>query len=326
MHLHHPVAKVKRQKLLKQEITKVRRKLSMGKAGTTPGGPKHPKQSDKDTEDEDKHKKKKPREVSPLPEDNKTPGRRLRAGKEVESSADQKKLKRGRKRKQSKSNNEGDDEVEEGPPSKKKNLDENNLNKTPVKSVQNSSSPAKSPAGVNRRNAVLFTRKKQAAVQPSNADEKTETLSNTKTDKKNKKEKVTALSDDILENQETEVQGATSSISTKTNDKTIKKRGRKPKQDKKPVEKPLPMSPPKSTFGTCRGANAGPSTGGPAMNSTSFRAYRKGGDIGETDEETHSESATDALATSEDDGSDEEAEDSDASDGVSSANRYKSSP
>merc|ERR1712141_913283 len=169
-------------------------------------------------------------------------------------------------------------------------------------------------------NAVLFTRKKQAAVQPSNADEKTETVSNTKTDKKNKKEKVTALSDDILENQETEVQGATSSISTKTNDKTIKKRGRKPKQDKKQVEKPLPMSPPKSTFGTWRGANAGPSTGGPAMNSTSFRAYRKGGDIGETDEETHSESATDALATSEDDGSDEEAEDSDASDGVSSAN------
>ena len=86
------------------------------------------------------------------------------------------------------------------------------------------------------------------------------------------------------------------------------------------------MSPPKSTFGTWRGANAGPSTGGPAMNSTSFRAYRKGGDIGETDEETHSESATDALATSEDDGSDEEAEDSDASDGVSSANRYKSNP
>merc|ERR1711993_105495 len=128
-------------------------------------------------------------------------------------SADQKKIKRGRKRKQSKSNNEGDDEVEEGPPSKKKNLDESNLNKTPVKSVQNSSSPAKSPAGVNRRNAVLFTRKKQAAVQPSNADEKTETVSNTKTDKKNKK--VTALSDDILENQETEVQGAQSSIPTK---------------------------------------------------------------------------------------------------------------
>ena len=29
--IHHPVAKVKRQKLLKQEITKTRRKLSMDK-------------------------------------------------------------------------------------------------------------------------------------------------------------------------------------------------------------------------------------------------------------------------------------------------------
>ena len=37
MLLHHPVAKVKRQKLLRQEITKVRRKLSMDKAGKTPG-------------------------------------------------------------------------------------------------------------------------------------------------------------------------------------------------------------------------------------------------------------------------------------------------
>ena len=35
--LHHPVAKGKRVKLLKQEIIKVRRKLSMDKAGTSPG-------------------------------------------------------------------------------------------------------------------------------------------------------------------------------------------------------------------------------------------------------------------------------------------------
>jgi bromodomain and PHD finger-containing protein 1 len=34
--LHHPVAKVKRLRLLKQEITKTRRKLSMDKAGTAP--------------------------------------------------------------------------------------------------------------------------------------------------------------------------------------------------------------------------------------------------------------------------------------------------
>ena len=53
------------------------------------------------------------------------------------------------------------------------------------------------------------------------------------------------------------------------------------------------------------------------IDSASFKVYRRGGDIGETDEETHSESATDALGTSEDDGSD--AEDSDASDGIASA-------
>ena len=74
MLLHHPVAKVKRQKLLRQEITKVRRKLSMDKAGKTPG--KQSKQVT-DTEDEDKQKKviKKQREVSPIADfDNLTPG------------------------------------------------------------------------------------------------------------------------------------------------------------------------------------------------------------------------------------------------------------
>ena len=35
--LHHPVAKGKRVKALKQEIIKVRRKMSMDKAGTSPG-------------------------------------------------------------------------------------------------------------------------------------------------------------------------------------------------------------------------------------------------------------------------------------------------
>lgn len=37
MLISHPVAKTKRMKLLKQEITKLRRKLSMDKAGTSPG-------------------------------------------------------------------------------------------------------------------------------------------------------------------------------------------------------------------------------------------------------------------------------------------------
>ena len=55
--LHHPVAKGKRVKLLKQEIIKVRRKLSMDKAGTSPGF--KPKTGTPSTA----VKKKKPREV-----------------------------------------------------------------------------------------------------------------------------------------------------------------------------------------------------------------------------------------------------------------------
>ena len=86
--IHHPVAKVKRQKLLKQEITKTRRKLSMDKAGTTP---KRMVQGDEQTP-KVKGKHKKNREVSPLESledgaaDNPS-GRRLRAaGKEDKAS------------------------------------------------------------------------------------------------------------------------------------------------------------------------------------------------------------------------------------------------
>merc|ERR1711953_587327 len=106
--LHHPVAKVKRQKVLKQEIIKVRRKMSMGKAGTSPGvGLKSSKKLDEQdsqgSKDDKSKKKNKPREVSPAPEDNLTPARRLRAGKEMDQpsdkSSDKKSAKRGRKRK-----------------------------------------------------------------------------------------------------------------------------------------------------------------------------------------------------------------------------------
>merc|ERR1712062_852723 len=90
--LHHPVAKVKRQKVLKQEIIKVRRKMSMGKAGTSPGvGLKSSKKLDEQdsqgSKDDKSKKKNKPREVSPAAEDNLTPARRLRAGKEMDQPA-----------------------------------------------------------------------------------------------------------------------------------------------------------------------------------------------------------------------------------------------
>merc|ERR1711899_566190 len=318
--LHHPVAKVKRLKLLKQEITKVRRKLSMDRTGTSPGHKGHKLKSAIGlTENEElldseslggSNKKGCIEEVS-------SPGnaRRLRAGKEIEIppgiSRPAKSLNQGKKRR----NLSGSDSSD-GEQSNKKMLAECSSTEDGMLKASSSSltsSPAKSPAGVNRRNAVLFTRKKQKEeTKPPNeevTDDKPETeVVGNKTDKKKKPiAAVQALQDDVLENQETELQGTLASPPTKSSEKGVKnKRGRKPRQAEtnKKVEKPLPMSPPKSTFGTWRGANAGPSTGGPSIDSASFKVYRRGGDIGETDEETHSESATDALGTSEDDGSD----------------------
>ena len=101
--IHHPVAKVKRQKLLKQEITKTRRKLSMDKAGTTPkrmaaAAAAHAQGGSAAADEQTpkvKGKHKKNREVSPLLEsledaaaaDNPSSGRRLRAaGKEDKAS------------------------------------------------------------------------------------------------------------------------------------------------------------------------------------------------------------------------------------------------
>ena len=92
--------------------------------------------------------------MSPVPEveeESSTPTpRRLRhsgkaesnqADSAAENSGNKKNVKRGRKRKASVSKDEEDEE----PPAKKENLE-----KTPLKSL-NQSSPAKSPAGVNRR-------------------------------------------------------------------------------------------------------------------------------------------------------------------------------
>ena len=290
--VHHPVAKVKRQKVLKQEIIKLRRKMSMDKAGTTPGHVS--KKSEAETDPtasastpsaSDKVKKKnKLREVSPVPKDDLTPARRLRAGKEIENS-DKKSAtssgKRGRKRKVEAKE---DEETEEVPPAKRKNLDAE-LDKTPSKN--SNQSPAK--PGVNRRTAVLFTRKKQAI----NETPETEA----KTDEKPSTSKKKVISEEALEHQETEVQNPSIEKPEKP---PAKKRGRKPKNQKDPEPK---IEFPASSW---RGPNAGP------CNTESFKVYRKGGVIGETDESAESESATDAIATSDNENSDE-AEDSDAS-------------
>jgi bromodomain and PHD finger-containing protein 1 len=165
--LHHPVAKVKRLKLLKQEITKVRRKLSMDRTGTSPGHKGHKFKTvgavgndellESDTVCATNKKN--------ITEEIISPGnaRRLRAGKEIEMppgiSKPAKLSIQGKKRK-----NQSESDSSEGEHQNKKLSTEYSTPETGSAKATASlivSSPAKSPAGVNRRNAILFTRKKQ---------------------------------------------------------------------------------------------------------------------------------------------------------------------
>ena len=299
MFLHHPVAKVKRQKLLKQEIIKVRRKMSMDKAGTGPGFKPSQKLDDSVTESPtsaDKTKKKnKQREVSPAGKDELTPARRLRAGKEMDQPASDKKgAKRGRKRK---ADGKGDaaEEDDDNPAAKRNKMDVDTPEKAGTSKNLSNQSPAK--PGVNRRTAVLFTRKKQAI------NETPEENATSKSEEKPSSSKKKIIPEDALENQETEVQNP--SVTEKPEKPAGKKRGRKPKNQKEPEQQQQSnkIEFPASSW---RGPNAGP------CNTESFKVYRKGGVIGETDESAESESATDAIATSENE-DDDGAEDSDAS-------------
>jgi len=173
--LHHPVAKVKRLKLLKQEITKVRRKLSMDRTGTSPGHKGHKLKSTSGLAGNDESLESEALSLSnkkSCAEEFSTPGnaRRLRAGKEIEIppgiSKSGKSLNQGKKRR-----NPSGSESSDGEQSNKKVLTECSNNDDGSNKASGSallSSPAKSPAGVNRRNAILFTRKKQLASATNN--------------------------------------------------------------------------------------------------------------------------------------------------------------
>eukprot|EP00095_Tigriopus_kingsejongensis_P006497 snap_masked-scaffold676_size113663-processed-gene-0.23 protein:Tk06497 transcript:snap_masked-scaffold676_size113663-processed-gene-0.23-mRNA-1 annotation:"PREDICTED: peregrin-like" len=330
--LHHPVAKVKRLKLIKQEITKTRRKLSMDKASKA--GTSVTKLSTKHSEDDDnmalaKKKLKKAEKMKKAEEDSgslSSPGRRLRAGKEIETPISTKKPgtpgpKKGRKR--LKSEHSPSDE----PLSKRKSTED----RTPVKGGSSHFSPAKSPAGVNRRNAVLFTRKKQAAVAPTADNEEHESPPPTisplppSPEKKPSKGKVketqpSPVRDTTppppeldLEDHETEVQSpipspaklqAAESPKPGPKKKTKRKRGR-PKGSGPSCESPDKDSSKKSSEQPIWK---------PRTTAPSFQEYRRGGELGETDEETHSESATDTHGTSEDDSADDSDSDDSAID------------
>ena len=164
--LHHPVAKVKRLKLLKQEITKVRRKLSMDRTGTSPGHKGHKYKTmgaignEETIESDSSAAAKQKAKIDEMS----SPGsaRRLRAGKEIEIPPGVGKAIKstpGRKRRNH-SDSESSDEDNSNKKCIAEDLGNDNLS-TKVTTSSIASSPAKSPAGVNRRNAILFTRKKQ---------------------------------------------------------------------------------------------------------------------------------------------------------------------
>ena len=162
-------------------------------------------------------------------------------------------------------------------------------------------SPSKAPAGVNRRNAVLFTRKKQAqatTTAPSNDKEDDETKSKPSTPSRAASKKVLSSTDQNLELIETEVRSPQPPPPPDSADElgTPSKGSRK---------KAAPKSPPKS-----------PAKGN-KKSVGSFQSYRRGGDMPtETDDDTVTDSATDAIGATSEDGDETDTDsDSDAEGG-----------
>ncbi len=324
--LHHPVAKVKRLKLLKLEIIKIRRKLTLDKTGK--------RKEDGVCEDggEPPSKKKKTREVSPAAEEEAdTPGRRLRESKKTPGSATTTSTgtKRGKKRGRVAT------EPSETPPAKKKATSAHeDGSKTPTKAAALSSqSPTKSPAGVNRRNAVLFTRKKQAATasNSSSASAATEAAAASGATAAAATAAATATAsagdetkeENLLDEQETVVSATVSinaSEATKKRSPTAaatkkskekKKRGRKAKGAGPSVEVEQEEEEEKGEEKAAAAEEGGEQWQQLPPKTASFQEYRRGGgEVGETDEDTQSESATDALISDEDDDDEDDDDDS----------------
>ena len=153
---------------------KERRNLSMDRAGTSPGFKKifsNVLDSSADDGDGSEKETSKADDVDDASFVVTPASRRSRTEKETAEVSDKKPAKKGRGRKRALSG--ADDDVEDvaTPAAKRWEKDEAAASssaalKTPTKVVAQSAatSATKSPVGVNRRNAVLFTRKKQAAA------------------------------------------------------------------------------------------------------------------------------------------------------------------
>ena len=420
--LHHPVAKVKRIKALRTEITKIRRKLTLGsKEVSSPAGAKSANKKaaaaaaavassaaadlstlaeeavdtlEKNVQQAGGNRKKKKTPASKKDEDDDasqdpsstsgTPAtsRRSRAAKEEEEeeTATSSSIKKGpagkkaaaataalgRKRARQASESKNNEVASSSLPSGKKPKQDEP--KTPAKNpsvaASNSLSPTKSPAGVNRRNAVLFTRKKNQVSSQATGDssskkgdeEEEEEAGDRQAqdeDDDDEQEMVINIPGPVANNQsdtpatkgEKETTKETSKNSSKAKDPTSapttasKQKGGKKKKGSKPPkggggrraitggpaidaeededeEEEEAQTKKQASNSSSAGAWNKPRHSAAAAASTSsasFQQYRRGGELGETDDDTQSESATDALGTSEEDSTENStSEDSDS--------------
>ncbi|CAB4054316.1 BRPF1 [Lepeophtheirus salmonis] len=211
--------------------------------------------------------------------------------------------KRGRKRIHR--TEDDDDEIHENNVAKKSKLADSPRNNKESNDKCNTPAAAKSsPLGVNRRNAVLFTRKKISASQ--------------KEDESGRSSKRKVINDDIKKNskvspkpntEDMEVDESPPKLDNNLNSKldqplsppsnTLRKRSRRSNNPPPPSLKQ--PSPPKVVKPLPKASTVSPNENKNPLSSSSFQHYRRGGtEVVETDEDTQSESATDAVGSSED--------------------------
>ena len=284
--IHHPSAKKRRQQMIKIELQKLRRKMSIEKSGEKGG--KKDKVGDLEAldnveeEDEEVEVKKK----ASKDEEKKKDGVKKKSKEEKEVSEGESKKRAGRpskskKPEEKKRKRDGSDEEEQKDESKKKrkvDSEEGAEDKTKKKVEK---SPEKT--GVNRRNAVLFTRKKEAAKteeKPNNQkpEEEKEVARGAKEQEDPKKQKP-----DEFEFHEPD------SPSSKT---SLKKKARKARRGEE----------------RAGGLRSGPCTGGPRIVDESlFKTYRQGGGL-DTDTDTGAESGGEGGSSSSGEGSSSDSE------------------
>jgi len=292
--IHHPVAKKKRLQLSTIEIRKCRRKMSMAKKG--------------EKENLQKKSEKANTDVSGNPSN----GAAANTAAEKSSKGGKKIVKQGKGRKRFRSSEEEKAEKEQGDEAESAatTAEGGEVDEAEGEDVSGRKKCGKGIAGVNRRNAVLFTRKKAATED--------------KGDKK-KKDKDRKEEPEVQTSEQTKKRRKVDDTNTNTASSTTDKF-----QFHEP-DTPVPASA-SSTPGAERSgpggwranrktrkgremeksileAKAEKFMGGPAMHEEMFQTYRQGGAV-DTDTDTGAESTNDINTTDDDESSSDSGEDS----------------